>query len=445
MTLASGNFGPNPSPRPEKQPRLRLLVELEPAYRVFLRNLSDVLRSRVSRESPRFRSHLSGGGLFRLRPALAAALRKSLVGQLVVLAMVLLVSQLWITHEQPRAAQPVRKYPPHLLQARRLVSGVTQQPGPGVRRCPRSRPSPRVAARLTRARTRPGSRQSARHQAEGAGATQHGGFERGASGDAACGYRPLRDCPGPQARLRSLPRRPRSARGLRGGSVCRKLPVSPRPQSLGSFPQGVLVTVPGAAVVAPPPVLQASISRVGDINIGPAAVVAPAPRLPVGEQRTISGALQSGLGAWWHWPCRLRLWLRFRTLPAGRAGSLSGVGSGVVPPPPSVQALGRWWTLGSWIVRQSFRALSLSGPFGAPPSAERAGAPPPPSLCGAGGSDAAQRAGLFSGRLVLVTACKVSRPLPQLGLGEAEAIPPWRTPDGDGQRSRFGSGAAADH
>src|ERR1700687_5140290 len=44
VTLSPGVSGQNRTQRPEAQPRLKLLVELEPAYRVFLRNLVDVLR-----------------------------------------------------------------------------------------------------------------------------------------------------------------------------------------------------------------------------------------------------------------------------------------------------------------------------------------------------------------------------------------------------------------
>ena len=86
-------------------------------------------------------------------------------------------------------AQHVRKYPSHVLQARRLVSGVTQQPAAGT---PGDREAVRVrASRLDprEARTSPGGRQSARPQTEGARATQYCGFERCASGDAACGCR----------------------------------------------------------------------------------------------------------------------------------------------------------------------------------------------------------------------------------------------------------------
>lgn len=56
---------------------------------------------------------------------------------------------------------------------------------------------------------------------------------------------------------------------------------------------------PQAAVIAPPPRVDASAGRrLGDINIGHAAVVAPAPELPLAEQYAIAGGRnQTGLGA----------------------------------------------------------------------------------------------------------------------------------------------------
>ena len=168
--------------------------------------------------------------------------------------------------------------------------------------------------------------------------------------------------------------------------------VAPAPQ-LGIESARRVMTVPDAAVVGPPPVLQASIRRVGDINIGPAAVVvvAPAPRLPVGEQRTISGTVQSAMGS-----------LAGLAVPppptvagsgtrgSGRAGMLSGTGASVVPPPPSAQAIENADSSAG-----SGRGGSLSG--AALSSAGVQAVPPPPSLGGAGGSGAGQRAGLFSG------------------------------------------------
>ena len=69
------------------------------------------------------------------------------------------------------AAQHVRKYSSHLLQARGIVSGVTQQPAAGSSGIREA--GGVCASRLDSrdARARPGCRQSARPQAEGARAT----------------------------------------------------------------------------------------------------------------------------------------------------------------------------------------------------------------------------------------------------------------------------------
>ena len=101
VTLAPGVSGPNAGARPEIQPQLKLLVELEPAFRVFLRNLVDVLRPASPGEptiwsAAFWREAFFDSGIPWQRFA------ETLVGQLVVLAMVLLGSQMWITQEQPR-------------------------------------------------------------------------------------------------------------------------------------------------------------------------------------------------------------------------------------------------------------------------------------------------------------------------------------------------------
>ena len=145
-----------------------------------------------------------------------------------------------------------------------------------------------------------------------------------------------------------------------------------------------LVTVPNTAVVAPPPLVQALVRSVGDINIGTTAVVAPAPRLPMGEQHPISGARQSANGSLIAWAVPPPpMAPRSETLSGGRAGSLSGVGSSVVPPPPSVQNVGSSAAgghIGALSLASSGNSLSSAGVV-----------PPPPSLQGPGNSGTGQR------------------------------------------------------
>ena len=186
--------GPNSSARPEIQPQLNLLVELEPAYRVFLRNLADVLRPASPGEptiwsAAFWREAFFDSGIPWQRFA------ETLVGQLVVLAMVLLVSQVWITQEQPRRRSMFENTHLTYYKPDGSFPALRSSP-PRVRRVPEAG---RVrASRLDSrgARTRPGGRQSARPQTEGTRATQYRGFERCASGDAARGCRRcLRDWP----------------------------------------------------------------------------------------------------------------------------------------------------------------------------------------------------------------------------------------------------------
>ena len=75
VTLAPGVSGPSASARPEIQPQLRLLVELEPAHRVFLRNLVDMLRSSVSRRAHDFGRRLSGAKPFSTPASPGSGLR----------------------------------------------------------------------------------------------------------------------------------------------------------------------------------------------------------------------------------------------------------------------------------------------------------------------------------------------------------------------------------
>lgn len=83
--------------------------------------------------------------------------------------------------------------------------------------------------------------------------------------------------------------------------------VAPAPEVTGLSSRQALAT-PQAAVIAPPPSVQSQVRSVGELNIGHSDVVAPAPQLPLGEQRAVVSGLQTNPGA-----------------------------APIVPPPPSVQ------------------------------------------------------------------------------------------------------------
>src|SRR5579863_143804 len=109
--------------------------------------------------------------------------------------------------------------------------------------------------------------------------------------------------------------------------------VAPPPDLWASL-QSAIPKSPQPAVIAPPPRVENSpVRSLGDLNIGRAAVIAPAPRLPVGEQRTISRA----------------------------ATPMSDVTSQVVPPPPKLAPSG-YSAAGARVI-----ALNLHPTVGAPP------------------------------------------------------------------------------
>jgi TonB family protein len=126
----------------------------------------------------------------------------------------------------------------------------------------------------------------------------------------------------------------------RSSSMLRNSVVAP-PPDLSASNTAALQTLHPAVIAPPPSVEIASTRPLGDLNIGPSSVIAPAPRLPMAEQRAISG---------------------FRSLGAGVGTPL------VVGPPPAVSASG---SSGEFGARRRVIALNLHPAVGAPPN------PPP--------------------------------------------------------------------
>jgi hypothetical protein len=114
------------------------------------------------------------------------------------------------------------------------------------------------------------------------------------------------------ATLTSVVGPPPDSKGIKAGwPTLPQISAILAPPSVGqavSF--GRAISSPYAAVVAPAPIMQGLVHRVGKIDIGAAEIVGPAPRLPTNEQLAI-------------WPV---------------ARMTTGVpGASIVPPPPSVQ------------------------------------------------------------------------------------------------------------
>jgi len=388
VTLTPGVSAPKPSAPPGAQPRLKLLVELEPAYRVFLRNLADVLRPASPAEptiwtAAFWREAFFDSGIPWYR------LAETLVGQLVVVAMVLLVSQVWITEDQPRRRS--------MFENTHLTYYKPEGSFPALRSSPpRVRPVFGKAAESARR----GSIHVAPERAQAAVNAPDiklkgpGRPNIRASNvvppvmPLASASNPLRLAPTPGlTSIVAPPPEVSQATSSRLG-LLQASGVGPAPEP-GMVSSKRALTVPGTAVVAPPPIVQALVRSVGDINIGTTAVVAPAPRLPVGEQHPISGALLSTMGSLVAWAVPPPPTApHSETLSGGRAGLLSGVGTNVVPPPPSVQNVGSSAAgghLGSLVSSGS----SLS-------SARVQVVPPPPSLQGSSNSGAGQRSSSLS-------------------------------------------------
>jgi TonB family protein len=143
--------------------------------------------------------------------------------------------------------------------------------------------------------------------------------------------------------------------------------VAPAPRVDWSS-QREVVRAPEPSIVAPPPQIESAISgRLGDINIGRAEAVAPAPKLPLGEQQALM---------------------------AQRTGAPSIGGPSVVPPPPSVQGAGVAGSGGGKIIALNVRpqapatavdipAGNRSGTFAATPEGRRGAAGTPGSKNGA--------------------------------------------------------------
>jgi hypothetical protein len=211
--------------------------------------------------------------------------------------------------------------------------------------------------------------------------------------------------------------------------------VAPAPEVAGvSSRRGAATAAPHTAVIAPPPSVSGSMRRPGEVNIGESAVVKPAPQLPMSEQGTASAMAK---------------------------GALGGLGSAVVPPPPSVQSSG---TLSSG--RASL--LSGSGQQVVPPTPSAQGAsnlagsarggglspaglqavPPTPSVQGAGNAVGNGRGGLLTAGLQAVPPTPSVQGVGSGGgragslSGSSQAVPPAPSVQGtmQGDGSGVGSG-----
>ena len=373
MDKGSGLLTYNSNTHLKAQPRLRLLIEWESPYRVFLRNLADVFLFRSVPEIPvtarrgRFWSDVfvdSGLPWWGL-------LESILLHTLAMTAMWSL-SEVWTTQERLTPRRNFQSYvsyytPPASFPA---LGGSPSR----VRSRPRRRNdiARRSGTGLAGHRDRSASNPSRRKRVESERrdvAADIPASSAIADSDARRLHltAPARVAPGSivlppppavsQATSRGL--------GLPGTGV-----VAPPPQvGAVSSRNGVAGSI--AAIIGPPPKVETSMRNVGDIAIGRSKVVEPSPQLPM-SARTLSGTERANLGnasvSVVPPPPSVQ---HFGGVAGGRVGSFSRSGAQVVPPPPSVQSADN--------SPGSGRTNSLSG-------AGMQVIPPPPSVQGAGNS-----------------------------------------------------------
>jgi hypothetical protein len=374
MDQGSGLLTPSVSAPRKAPPRIRLLIEWEPAHRVFLRNLADLVFFRSEPPIPltarrgRFWSDVfvESGVPWR-------GLAQSMLWH--VLAM----AALW---SFPKALAPQQ----HAERRQNFQSYVSYYTPP--------QSFPALGSSGPRIRARPGMRNEAPRHTRSIHSPSDSKITKPGSPDIAASI------PAPSAILDSDARRlPLTAPAGLTWVVAPPPPAVSQATSrrLGLPPAAVVappprvdavtsrheIARPGAGIVVPAPMVQVPMRGVGNINIGRSEVVAPAPVLPMREQRAISGIGQANLGnpslAVVPPPPSVQ---RSGIAADGRAGSLPGAGFRVVPPPPSIQGAGNSTGGG--------RVSSLS-------AAASQVVPPPPSLQGAGSSTGAGRVSSMSG------------------------------------------------
>jgi hypothetical protein len=398
------------------QPRLRLLLEPEPAHRVFLRNLADLAFSRTLPPIA-FTStpETSWNDVFVPSSVPWRRFVESLLGHMIVVTALLILVPKWPSEpiQRPRAFDKYVSYytPPGSFPALRSHPARVR-PQPNRQPVPARRPTIRVAS---------GSAGPGQRQAQKPAMTLPPDLISSKPG----GLRlPASQLPAPMMPLSATGNSQRSVSAgptwvvappsdsslptARGSGLLQASAVAPAPEMAGvSSRRGAANAAPHAAVIAPSPSLSGSMRRAGDINIGESAVVKPAPQLPMSEQSTISSLIK---------------------------GVLGGLGNAIVPPPPSVQSAGSL---------TGGRASLLAG------SGQQI-VPPTPSVQGASNLAGSARGGGLSpaGLQVVAPAPSVQAAGNAAGNGRTgsfstglQAVPPPASVQGEGSGSGRGGGS----
>src|SRR5947207_1319383 len=326
--------GVTPNPRAQ----LKLLLELEPATRVFFRNLFDLLLFRSKSVITTSRPAPFWSDVFVYARVPWWRFAESMVGHVLTIAAVLIGSRAWTQLEQPQPLRISRKdyvtyYSPSqsfpAMKARAPVRTASRGGSKSLHHA-----GIRVAAgRVHKALTAPNIKLAAfappnlavPNAIAPAAPAAANTFNR----------RPQLTLPAGWTSAIAPPPDVNQAGSGRSHSYQISV-IAPAPGVDGISSQRGLAVL-GAVVVSPLPSLQGSMRNLGDVNIGHARVVQPAPRLPVDEQHAGLGMALAGLseltGSIVSPPPLVR---GYETLGAGRAGPVSNTGLQVVEPAPSL-------------------------------------------------------------------------------------------------------------
>ncbi len=438
-------------------PRLKLLIEREPAHRTFFSNLRHVFQPAavILRTS-------SPGDLWHdvfLPTSLPwKSFQESLLWHFVVIFAGWALTQGWASRPQP-----------HVRETYRTSGSIYYSPS---KIFPAERSSPPKAKPQSQAKSQASSR------AHGSGAMPVASENRGNPKLVVPPDLKLAEGPRtpnlatsnpamPSVPLSATSRGPTPMGGLNSAVAPPPPEVSGRANQLSGLPQAAAVAPPadlagmggrrtlrgpGASVVQPPPSISGTGRTVGSLGAA-GQIVAPPPQLP-GE------GLRAGLG---HGPRALASGSAGVVPPppsvehSGRAGSMSGPGVAVVPPPPAMQAaglgggLGRTGSpggVGPQVVPPPPSVQSGGGVMGALSSFFSGGAskvvPPPPTVQGSGnGAGDGSRVGSLGGGSAVVPPPPAIQAgggngkgrITSLGSGGSEIVPPPPTMSGAGGAS----------
>jgi hypothetical protein len=366
---------PRAVPAPAPAPRLKLLIELEPRYRVFLHNLADLL---LSRRPPQLRltsrpAHFWNDVFVPSTPPWSAFFESMLLHLLLVVLVVWGQSRIWTSvdlfpQRRPRHT-PITYYPPkQSFKAAEGRATVRKQVKVAQPSHPHQAAMPVTPQQKPKMVTPPDIKQAAARPPDLPGSHTVAPIVPAPLS--------LRNTPSATPYEVVAPAPQVDQATARRMTLPHDSAVAPAPELGGSLaersaqrPNG-----DGARVVPPPPAVQNAVhSGRGDLGLsGKPNVVPPSP--------SFQGGAKAGSDA--------------------RVGSITGSGSQVVPPPPSLQ--------GSSNTGRTDRLTSGAGPrvVPPPPSVQSAGnssdarvgsiagsqvVQPPPSVHGAGSSSRAGR------------------------------------------------------